>query len=116
MKKEIFIWGRDYAASATYEDGKVLIHKGSQLNYPDANGFKINNIALAIRENQEYVKDGVVVKDCVFDSPSTAAQFITGGSRNGYDTWKVEKKISLGDFLEKKGIRVRRRNKNRKAD
>lgn len=116
MKQEIYIQGRGYNASATYNDGKIIVHQGSQLNYPEVNGFKINSTALTFRENEEFVKDGVVIKECDFESPSTAAQFITGGSRNGYDTWKVEKGMSLGEFLEEHGIRTRRKNKNRKTN
>ena len=63
------------------------------------------------RDNPDYVKNGVVINDCVFKSPSTAAQFITGGSRNGFDTWKVEKGYSLGQFLEDNGIRTQKKKK-----
>ena len=111
MKKEIFIKGRDYEASATYEDGEITIHKGSKLRYPQSANFKRTKKAYTLRDNQDYVKNGVVINDCVFKSPSTAAQFITGGSRNGFDTWKVEKGYSLGQFLEDNGIRTQKKKK-----
>ena len=46
-----------------------------------------------------------IIKECVFTSPSTAAQFVTGRSTNGYDTWKIEKKKNLGKYLEEHGLR-----------
>lgn len=112
MKQKVFIKGRGYEATATYEDGKMVVHKGSKIGVPTTAKFKRTKKAYALREDNEIVRDGVVIKECIFDSPSTAAQFITGGSRNGYDTWKVEKGYSLGKFLEDKGIRPQ--NKSRK--
>lgn len=114
MKEEIYITGRDYRASATYEDGRIIVHVGSQLNYPKTTAFKTNEIAYSARNDATKVKDGIVIEECVFDSPSTAAQFITGGSRNGYDTWKIRKGYSLGAFLQDQGIRSRRINKREK--
>ena len=112
MVQEIYIQGRGYRATALYVDGKVVVKAGSQLKYTDASGFKQNPYAFEKRNNSEYVSKGVVIKDCDFSSPSTAAQFITGGSRNGYDTWKVRKGYSLGDCRADAGIRQRKkRNK-----
>ena len=108
MKQDLFIKGRGYEAFSTYEDGKVIVHVGSQLNYPKTCSFRKNTIAFAMREDPSIVKDGIVIKECEFDSPSTAAQFITGGSRNGYDTWKVRKGYSLGNYLQENDIRSRR--------
>ena len=108
MKQDLFIKGRGYEAFSTYEDGKVIVHVGSQLNYPKTFGFRKNERVFAIREDPSVVKGGIVIKECTFDSPSTAAQFITGGSRNGYDSWKVKKGYSLGDYLQDNGIRHRR--------
>lgn len=116
MKIDIYINGREYKAYATYENGVVRVHKGSQLHFPISSSFKVNNIALEKRESEDYVKNGIVIQECCFNSPSTAAQFITGGSKNGYDTWKVKKGVTLGDYLEKKGVRFRRENKKRKAE
>ena len=114
MKQDLYIKGRGYEATSTYEDGKITVHVGSKLNYPESCGFRTNTKAFSAREDDSVVQNGVVIKECVFDSPSTAAQFITGGSRNGYDTWKVRKGHSLGDYLQEQGIRSRRtRNKER---
>ena len=37
---------------------------------------------------QEFVKNNKVVKDVMFKSPSTAANFVTGSSTNGLRAWK----------------------------
>ena len=50
-------------------------------------------------------ENGNILKNCEFTSPSTAAQFVTGRSTNGYEAWKVEKKLSLGQYLKDKGLR-----------
>lgn len=46
-----------------------------------------------------------ILKDCRFTSPSTAAQFVTGRSSNGYEVWKVEDGKSLGSYLKEIGVR-----------
>ena len=111
MKKEIFIKGHGYEARATYEDGVIRVHKGSKIGFPTTAKFKRTKEAYKLREDAEIVKDGIVIKECSFNSPSTAAQFITGGSRNGYDTWKVEKGYSLGRYLEDEGVRIQNKVK-----
>lgn len=111
MKQDIYIKGHGYEASATYEDGRVTVHKGSKLGYPATAKFKRTKQAYSLRDDDSIVENGIVIKACTFGSPSTAAQFITGGSRNGYDTWKVEKGYSLGQFLEDKGVRTQKKIK-----
>ena len=46
-----------------------------------------------------------IISDCVFSSPSTAAQFVSGRSVSGYKAWKVDGKKNLGDYLKEKGLR-----------
>lgn len=111
MTKEIFITGRDYKATGLYVDGRIVVNKGSHIKYPTTNGFIPNESALSKRNDPKFVRDGIVIEECTFDSPSTAAQFVTGGSRNGYDTWKISKGYSLGQFLEEAGIRTRKTRK-----
>ncbi len=108
MKQDVFMSGRDYEAKATYIDGKMIVYKGSQIKDTEVKDFKHSERAFALRKDKEYVQSGYVIKDCEFDSPSTAAQFISGGSRNGYDTWRVRKGYTLGQFLQDKGIRERK--------
>ncbi len=112
MEKKVFLKGRGYSAAGTFVDGKLIVHKGSTLGYPASANFKKSKLAYRLREDESIVKNGVVIKDYVFDSPSTAAQFITGGSRDGYITWKVDKGLYLGKYLEDKGIRTQKKKGN----
>ncbi|MBU5465107.1 DUF4357 domain-containing protein [Anaerotignum sp. MSJ-24] len=108
MKIIVNITQRTGIASATAEyDGKVMtVLAGGKINLDFAEHIRGGKLAKAYRENPEYVdKDGNIIKNCEFTSPSTAAQFVTGRSTNGYEAWKVEKKLSLGKYLKDKGLR-----------
>ena len=48
---------------------------------------------------KEYVKDRIVIKDVIFKSASTAANFVTGGSTNGLITWKTESGKTLKEAI-----------------
>jgi hypothetical protein len=39
--------------------------------------------------------------DVKFTSPSSAAQFVTGRSVNGYVAWRPDDKMSLKEYLKK---------------
>lgn len=102
---KIYLKGRNgvYDATAEYEDGKITVLKGSKIQMDFAEHIRGGRLAKKFRENNEYVDgNGVVIKDCEFNSASTAAQFVSGRSTNGLVAWKVEKKTSLKDYLETK--------------
>lgn len=114
MEIKIYMRGADYRADGIYVDGKVIVLKGALLRNYKAN-FKRNTKVFSMREDTNIV-DGEMnlLVDCEFSSPSAAAQFIMGCSRDGYDSWKMDemnKSYSLGIFLEEKGIRERKRRK-----
>lgn len=93
-------------AEGIFEDGSITVLKGGKINLDFAAHIRGGNNAKKYRDNQEYVDlHGNILKDCQFSSPSTAAQFVTGRSTNGYEAWKVETKKSLGDYLKEKGLR-----------
>ena len=50
----------------------------------------------------KYVENRTVVVDVLFKSPSTAANFVTGGSTNGLTAWKTEDGKSLKDVINEK--------------
>lgn len=89
---------KKYDAIGKYIDSKeFIVCKGSQIYLN--NESIVSKKVMAYRENQEYVdKNGIVIKDCIFGSPSTAAQFVNGSSTNGYVAWKVGKQ-SLKEYL-----------------
>lgn len=108
MKIMVTLTQRAGVASAMAEyDGKIITVLAGGKTSPDfANHIRGWKIAKAYRDNPEYVdKNGNILKNCEVTSPSTAAQFVTGRSTNGYEAWKVEKKLNLGQYLKDKGLR-----------
>ena len=96
---------KNYSATGKYIDSKnFIVCKGSQIYLN--NDSVVSKKVMKFRESTEYVdKDGIVIKDCVFGSPSTAAQFVNGSSTNGYVAWKVGKQ-SLKEYLAEKESEV----------
>ena len=84
-------------------NGKIItVLAGGKMSLDFANHIKGRKTAKAYRDNPEYVDgDGNILKNCEFTSPSTASQFVNGQSTDGYEAWKVEKKLSLGQYLKK---------------
>lgn len=108
MKINVTITKRNGAAYAVgvYEGSTFIVQKGGKIEPDFANHIRGGKAAKAYRSNPEYVdNEGNILKDCEFKSPSTAAQFVLGTSSNGYESWKVEKKMSLGKYLKEKGLR-----------
>ena len=95
----------DVHAEAIYEGEIITVLPGGIISEDFADHIRGGRKAKSFRENPEYVENGKILKECVFTSPSTAAQFVTGRSTNGYEAWKVEEKKSLGDFLKEKGLK-----------
>ena len=82
------------------------VKKGGKINLDFAKHIRGGKSAKNYRDNPEFVdSDGNILKDCDFSSPSTAAQFVTGRSTNGYEAWKVDAKKNLGDYMKEKGLR-----------
>lgn len=93
-------------AEGIFEDGALTVTKGGKINLDFASHIRGGTNAKKYRENKEYVdSDGSILKDCQFSSPSTAAQFVTGRSTNGYEAWRVNGNVHLGDYLKEKGLR-----------
>jgi len=106
---EVFIDGRkyDYHAKAKYEDHKITVLKGSVINMHTVDvSKKMSGSVLELRSDRSVVSDsGELLLDITFETPSSAAQFVTGGIRNGFDTWKIEKHTTLGSYLTEQGLR-----------
>lgn len=93
-------------AEGVYMGESTIVKKGGFISEDFAEHIQGGKKAKSYRENPEYVdKNGKILKDCEFSSPSTAAQFVTGRSTNGYEAWKVEAIKSLGEYLKEKGLR-----------
>lgn len=83
------------------ESGEIVVSKGSILSLAlsESKTFRGRK---AVEKMREGVLDGAILKkDIKFKSPSTAANFITGGSSNGMRLWKTKEGISIGDLRKK---------------
>lgn len=93
-------------AEAVYDEKSVVVKKGGKVSRTFSEHIRGGKIANTFRNNKEYVsEDGTILKDCIFKSASTAAQFVTGRSTNGLTAWKVGPKINLRKYLEENGLR-----------
>lgn len=80
--------GVDAVAEFDKTAGTVTVLKGSRVSVSIAHSEKFRGAKAIEKYRTEYVEDGVVVKDAVFKSSSTAANFVTGTSTNGLTAWK----------------------------
>lgn len=95
-----------FAANGVYDGEKVIVKKGGFVNPNFATCIRGGKQSKKYRNDRNYVSVKYeIVKDCVFKSPSTAAQFVTGRSVSGYYAWKVNSGKRLGDYLKDKGLR-----------
>lgn len=108
MEVKVFIKTRSNLAfaEALYNGETITVLPGGKISPDFAEHIQGGKKALSFRNNSVYVdEDRNIIQECVFHSPSTAAQFVTGRSTNGYEAWKVERKKTLGRYLSEKGFR-----------
>ena len=87
-------------ATAEYDGSMLTILPESRINLTISYDA-ISESVKEYRNNRDLVSaDGVVLKEITFKSPSSAAQFITGRSVNGYIAWRIDDKISLKKYRE----------------
>ncbi|MGN8806874.1 MULTISPECIES: DUF4357 domain-containing protein [unclassified Blautia] len=113
MELELFLKtrGKEYRANAVFKDGVMVVKKGSLVNTKLADHIRGGKKAKSYLEDRQYVdSNGVVLKDCVFRSPSTAAQFVTGNSTNGNLAWKTKDGIKLKDILREESSKTNNDN------
>jgi hypothetical protein len=78
-----------------------VVKKGTVVSETVAHSEKFRGANTIEKYRSECVKNGVAIKDIVFKSASTAANFVTGASTNGLTAWKSEDGTSLKDLLKK---------------
>lgn len=78
------------------KDGKYIVKAGSEICTTDAK----KGLSASIQElrHSDYVKDGVLQKDIIFNSPSSAACFVIGGSSNGWLDWRTDTEVPIDAF------------------
>ncbi len=88
-------------AKGTYNSEKkeFIVLKGSKISdsISDSPLFRGKNSVIKYRNT--YTKNGIVTKDVVFKSASTAANFVTGSSTNGMLAWKNDKNERLKNLI-----------------
>lgn len=85
------------------EDNTLTVYADSQIKYnilPISNSLKEMRDDLLQRDIVEF-KNGqyIFVQSYTFNSPSAATDFILGGSNNGWQYWKDNNDIIIGDSL-----------------
>jgi len=111
MKTEIYLKSKhddSFDAKAVYIDGHVIVKSGSIIRTSFATYVRGGRAAKKAREDRSIVSaEGIVLKDCTFNSPSTSAQFVMGSSVNGWTAWHVSEKENLKQYLEKQTVSER---------
>ena len=80
-----------YNAEAEYDNGSVVVMKGSKINRINAPGFKPKKTISSLREKDDLFENYCYLKeDVAFTSLSDAATFVTGRIANGRIVWKTE--------------------------
>ena len=97
---KVILNSRGICAYADYDisTNKCVVLAGSEVTptVSQAPTFRSKNTVVKLRE--KYVKDCIVTEDVHFKSPSTAANFITGSSTNGFAAWKTEDGRTIRDL------------------
>lgn len=89
-----------HRAEGIFDNDTVTVRQGSKICLIDSYA-NLPPMVKAKRHDSNVVgDDGVVKQDICFDSPTAAAQFVTGRSVNGYIAWRPENKMSLKEYLK----------------
>lgn len=75
--------------------------KGSKVSSGIAYSEKFKGSKTIEKHRKEYVDKGIVKKDAIFKSSSTAANFVTGTSTNGLRAWKDKDNKYLKEIIFK---------------
>lgn len=108
MEIKIYAKTRDGSASAeaVYSGEKTIVLPGSRVKTTIAKSVRGGTFVQRYLDDRSCVTtDGKVLKECVFNSPSIAAMFVTGNASNGYRVWKTEGGQTLGDYLKENNLR-----------
>lgn len=91
-------------ASADYDEttGAFTVLKGSKVSEFVAHSEKFRGAKSIEKSREGTVNNSIVIKDVVFKSSSTAANFVTGASTNGMTAWKDENGRTLKEILSGK--------------
>ena len=91
-------------AIAEYDEiaGSFTVLKGSRVSESVAHSEKFRGAKSIEKSRIGTISNGMVIRDVVFKSSSTAANFVTGASTNGMTSWKDESGKTLKEILSGK--------------
>ena len=88
-------------AEAEWDGEQIIVLSGSRIN-PIVAFPQMSEEIKHMREDRKIVNEQYeLLVDVKFTSPSSAAQFVTGRSVNGYIAWRPDDKMSLKEYLKK---------------
>lgn len=89
-------WGGKVAMGTMQVKGDEYILKAGSIICPHDGPGLID--AICKKRRKAKIKEHILREDLVFKSPSTAAEFLTGGSTNGWLCWKTKDGIPISTF------------------
>ena len=114
MKIKLFASGKRYDVQGRYDGASLTVLKGSRVSNVTTYGSQRDTLI-----NKKCRKDGdnlILITDVVFQTPTAAANFCTGGSVNGWDFWKDSSKRPLKAIVEHMVIQRPRKKKDSSND
>jgi hypothetical protein len=99
MRILLFSKGKTYDVKGCYEENQILLFKGSKIAaIENSYGANRDGVVRAncTKKGNYYILD----KDLLFKTPTSAANFCTGRSTNGWVFWKDQNKKLLKDICE----------------
>ena len=94
--------GANAVGEYSLQDGSVTVKKGSILSLTLSESKTFRGMKTIQKAREGVMEGNTLTVDVTFRSPSTAANFVMGGSSNGLRMWKTENGTPIGD-LEKEG-------------
>ena len=102
MKVYLISRNGKYEAIGDWNVSSLVVLRGSRVKLGNAGNFQCAKAAERAWADAEVVgSSGEVLKNISFKSPSTAAQFITKRSVNGWTAWKTKSNKKLNEMREK---------------
>lgn len=92
--------GIDASAEYDSESKNIVVRKGSIVSNDIAHTPTFRGASSIKKYRANTVKGNIVIKDVVFKSASTAANYVTGTSTNGLTAWKDEKGKTLKELIK----------------
>ena len=102
MKLYIIKQRKEIYAEGEYDvDTKVMtVFKGAKLSKDIAHSATFRGSKSIEKHREGIVKNNILMENISFKSSSTAANFVTGRSSNGFDVWKDKEGKSLKELVK----------------